>query len=104
MDMKQFTIILFLLFCRSMSDAQTPDKEWPVFRGKSDLSGITGSEFPASPALLWNLATGSHSKSSPVVSGEFVYFGDDKGTLYAAATNGTIKWKYEAGSPIEAPP
>ncbi len=60
-----------------------PDSDWPLFRGKNDSSGSIRTELPQSPVLLWSLQTGNRSKSSPVISEEIIYFGNDKGTLFA---------------------
>lgn len=94
--------LLFLLF--SVSEAQDSSNEWPLFRGKADLAGKIESELPALPKLLWSLKTGGSTKSSPVISGGIVYFGNDKGSLIAAGTDGKIRWRYEAGSSIDAAP
>jgi outer membrane protein assembly factor BamB len=102
--MRQSGLLLFFISVFTASSAQTPDDNWPLFRGKSDLTGNTGYEFPSSPSILWNLSTGSHTKSSPVVSDDVIYFGDDNGILYAVGIDGKMKWKYESGSPIDAPP
>jgi outer membrane protein assembly factor BamB len=96
-------ISFFFLYALSLP-AQVNDDNWPVFRGRHDLSGSIRSELPESPSLLWNLATGSRTKSSPVISEDVIYFGTDKGTLYAVGTDGKIRWNYETGSAIEAPP
>jgi len=94
--------IFFLYF--SASEAQNVGDDWPLFRGKADLSGKYESELPSSPGLLWSISTGARTKSSPVISEGTVYFGNDKGSLIAVSTDGKIKWKYEAGSSIDAAP
>ena len=97
------TIVLFLLLFSS-AQAQEGDSEWHLFRGKADLSGKYEFELPSDPQLLWSISTGARTKSSPVVSGGTVFFGNDKGTLIAVSADGKIKWKYEAGSAIDAAP
>jgi len=94
-------ILLLLLACTRL---QGQAADWPIFRGKSDLTGNTGFEFASAPALIWSLPTGQFTKSSPVVKDGLIYFGNGKGTLFAVGTDGKIKWRYESGSPIEAPP
>lgn len=84
--------------------AQTVDADWPLFRGKADLSGRFDSELPLSPGLLWSVSTGARTKSSPVISDGTLFFGNDKGTLTAVSSDGKIKWQYEAGNLIEAAP
>jgi outer membrane protein assembly factor BamB len=102
--MRYLKLIFLFVSLNSVSVGQVSDLNWPVFRGKSDLSGNTDFEFPASPVLVWSLPTGETTKSSPVLSNGVVYFGNDKGTLIAAGSDGKIKWKFETGSPVEAPP
>lgn len=94
--------ILFLFSLSVEMSAQGTD--WPLFRGNGDLTGRYEGEFPRSPRLLWSNSTAARTKSSPVVSGGTVYFGNEKGYLYAIGSDGKIKWKYEAGSPIQTPP
>ena len=91
------------MICSSLR-AQTSDSEWPLFRGKADLSGRSESEFPSSPVLLWSISTGSRTKSSPVISGGVIYFGNEKGTITAVTTDGKPMWTYEGGSPVDAAP
>ncbi|MBE3087461.1 MAG: PQQ-like beta-propeller repeat protein, partial [Bacteroidetes bacterium] len=102
--MRYLLIIVLFLCYFSSTPAQTGEAEWPVFRGKTDLSGKSEFELTAAPQLLWSVSTGVRTKSSPVISGGTVFFGNDKGTLIAVSTDGKIKWKYEAGSAIDAAP
>jgi outer membrane protein assembly factor BamB len=39
-----------------------------------------------------------------VVSGGLIFFGNDKGSVIAAGTDGKLKWQYEGGVAAEAPP
>ena len=102
--MRYLINILILVWVSVISGAQTPESDWPVFRGNSDLTGYTGFELPESPVLLWSLSTGVRTRSSPVVSDAFIFFGNEKGTLTASGTDGKVKWKFEAGSTLEAAP
>ena len=97
------TLLLFLSFILN-AEAQTSSSDWPLFRGKADLSGRIESELSAAPRLLWSIKTGSRTKSSPVISEGTIFFGNDKGTLIAISSEGKIKWKYESGASIDAPP
>ena len=95
-----------MIFCSSvlMLKGQNTQNEWPVFRGKGDLSGNTLQELPSSPALLWSLRSGARTKSSPVASDNMIFFGNDNGTLIAAGADGKIKWRVETGNTTEAAP
>lgn len=102
--MRYFAIILLFLIFFLSGTAQPGESDWPVFRGKSDLSGKSGFELPGAPQLLWSISTGVRTKSSPVISEGTIFFGNDKGTLTAVSTDGKIKWKYESGNSIDAAP
>ncbi|MCS6871961.1 MAG: PQQ-binding-like beta-propeller repeat protein [Anaerolineae bacterium] len=57
--------------------------------------------------LAWSYATEAPIRSSPVVQHGVVFFGNDRGILYALrfnAINRTLAWKYDCGSPIRARP
>ncbi len=102
-SLHRFSFILLLLTLHVRTEAQVSSADWPLFRGKSDLSGKYDADLPASPQMLWSLSTGVRTKSSPVVSDGTIFFGNDKGTLFAIA-EGRIKWKYEDGNLFEAAP
>jgi outer membrane protein assembly factor BamB len=102
--MKYILSIIFFFLIFSLSKAQQGEDEWPVFRGKADLSGKSDFEIPSSPQLMWSISTGARTKSSPVISQGVVFFGNEKGTLIAVSADGKIKWKYEAGNAIDAAP
>jgi outer membrane protein assembly factor BamB len=101
--MMRYILTIILYFTFIFSSAQT-ENDWNLFRGKADLSGRYDSELPSAPQLLWSVSTGARTKSSPVVSDGSLFFGNDKGTLTAVSPEGKVKWKYEAGSMIEAAP
>lgn len=102
--MKYTLIVVFTFLAFSYSSGQSAENDWPLFRGRADLSGRYEAEFPSAPQLLWSISTGSRTKSSPVVSDGTIFFGNDKGTLTAVSTDGKIKWTFESGSPVEAAP
>jgi len=102
--MKTLLTILFILLEYGAGFAQTVKTEWPVFRGSYDLSGRSDNVLPEHPSLRWSVSTGVRTKSSPVLSEGTIFFGNDKGTLTAVTTGGVIKWRFESGSSIEAPP
>jgi outer membrane protein assembly factor BamB len=102
--MRYFLIIILLFLYIPLAPAQQGDADWPVFRGKPDLSGMSDFELSSSPQLLWSVSTGIRTKSSPVISDGTIYFGNDKGTIIAVTTEGKIKWKFEAVSAIDAAP
>ncbi len=96
--------MLFSLLFVVESLAQQSENDWPLFRGSSDLTGKSVYDLPSDPGLVWSVSTGVRTVSSPVISEGTVYFGNNKGTLIAVTSDGKIKWKFEAGSSIDAAP
>ncbi len=78
--MKSLGIIFYLLSFFGCLSAQPGLTEWPLFRGKADLTGNFDTELPSSPSLVWSLATGARTKSSPVLTAGTIFFGNEKGT------------------------
>jgi outer membrane protein assembly factor BamB len=101
---RQISIILTLMAVVLPVYSQNDSRDWPVFRGISDLSGYTSYEIPATPALLWTARTGSRTSSSPVVSDGLIIFSSNAGEVIAVGTDGKSKWKYTGGVASEAPP
>lgn len=96
--------MILLLFIGSSLYARSPKNEWPIFRGRADLSGKTDNLIPASPKLLWIAKTNSKTLSSPVVQKEIIYFGNNDGEVYAIRADAKVSWKYKIESAIEAAP
>lgn len=101
--MRCFSSILLLLVFNFVS-AQISLTDWPIIQGKPDLCGYTLNELPSEPALIWSIATNDKTQSSPVISDGTLFFGNEKGTLFAIRSDKTVLWKYNAGSPVTAPP
>jgi eukaryotic-like serine/threonine-protein kinase len=97
-------LILILAFFTFAGSLHGQGDNWRIYRGSGDLCGRVDQEIPSGQKLIWSLPTGAATKSSPVISEGLIFFGNDKGTLFAVGTDGKIKWKYESGSAIEAPP
>jgi eukaryotic-like serine/threonine-protein kinase len=95
------SIFIFVLYSRLMF-SQTLD--WPVYRGTPDLTGYSEWKLPENPKVLWSFNSGSRTKSSPVISDGLIYFGTDKGIIYACDLTGKVAWKLDAGSSTDAPP
>ena len=61
-------------------------QNWEIYRGRTDLTGLTNATLPEYPVLLWNLKTDSRTVSSPVISAGSIYFGNNDGDLYAVSS------------------
>lgn len=97
-------LLSFLLLLSPVLYSQSTGYNWSVFRGKSSLSGATDFELPEKPFLLWGASTNVRTKSSPVLNQDILYFGNDKGSVFAYDSRGELVWKYDTGSNTEAPP
>ena len=55
--------------------------------------------------VVWSRAVGPGSETSPIVSGNTVYYGDQDGTLYARnVSSGHLDWTYHASGAIKGGP
>jgi outer membrane protein assembly factor BamB len=100
--MKILFNIIFLFAIVTPTIAQIND--WPIFRGRTSLSGVSDFEIGSTPSLLWNVATGARTKSSPVLSDNTLFFGNERGILTAVSADGRIKWTSDIGNAAPAPP
>jgi len=76
---------------------------WPIFRGNPALEGVSASEFPNDPQLLWSFQAEDNFKASLVACEDLLIAGSLDGYLYAIDFNGNLKWKFQTGNAIEAP-
>jgi len=105
-------IIFFISICyctKEESTDTTPSinqgTEWQIFRGDSQLSGISGATLPEKIKLLWSFKTEDDIKSSPVIGNDFVFIGSNDGFVYALKLgDGELVWKFDTGDAVEAPP
>jgi eukaryotic-like serine/threonine-protein kinase len=59
----------------------------------------------AQDSLLWKFTTGSAIYSSPVISGNSIYFGSSDNNLYAVEkTSGKLLWKFATGGQVNSSP
>ena len=94
-------LILVILLCT----AQATFGNWVSFRGNPQLTGVTDSELPDNPQLLWTFQAGDMIESTAAVVNGTVYVGALDGMLYAIdAETGEKKWTYQTNSSIKASP
>ncbi len=108
--------IILLLFLIPLFSCSTGEKQeegaenvdklsWPVFRGDPGLSGVSDSELPENPDLLWSFKTEYEILSSPVIGFGKVYIGSNDGNVYALnLSDGSKVWQFDTGDDVEAPP
>ncbi|MDZ4850738.1 MAG: PQQ-binding-like beta-propeller repeat protein [Pirellulaceae bacterium] len=83
----------------------TESDDWPTFRHDAGRSGTTSKPIPAELGTKWNLKLGGQL-TAPVIAGGTVYVSQiDTHTIFALdEANGSEKWTYVAGGPIDSPP
>ena len=102
--MRRITVLILVFSTIAVYTVRSQSNDWPVYRGKSDLSGKSEWKLPDNPKILWTYNAGGRTKSSPVVGEGIIYFGTEKGSLIACEYDGRLKWKIDAGSSVDAPP
>ncbi len=91
--MKKILIYIFLgLYCKA------PAQQNPLLQRT-----IATSDGNVYDTKAWSLPTAAPVRSTPLVAGDYVYFGNAKGVFYAVQKKtGAIKWKYETGQAIHS--
>jgi outer membrane protein assembly factor BamB len=60
---------------------------------------------PAAPQVLWRYAATAGFETTPAVTGESIFLGDQTGTLHALnATTGKLRWTQPLGRRLTSPP
>jgi outer membrane protein assembly factor BamB len=101
-NMKQLLLITISIWLTISLTAQSTDS-WPIFRGGQQLNGVSKTELPDQPKLLWTFQTGDNIKSAPVVDQGKVVIGSTDGVVYCIDLEGKLLWKFETPNTIEAP-
>lgn len=79
-------------------------RDWRVFRGNVEQTGVSHAALPDKLELLWQFATKDSIEGAPAIADGVVYVGSFDEYLYALdLVGGKEKWKYKAG-PIKASP
>ena len=95
-----FSILALLLFASHVSFGN-----WASFRGNPQLTGVSDSQLPKNPQLLWTFQAEDMIESTAAVVDGIVYVGALNGTLYAIdAQTGKQKWTYQVEGHIKASP
>ena len=78
---------------------------WASFRGNPQLTGVSNSELPENPRMLWTFQAADMIESTAAVVDGTVYVGALDGFLYAIdAPTGKKRWTYQASGHIKASP
>ena len=110
----KYIFILFLISiipgCRdnnqkSQASNEVSASDWTIFRGSSELAGLSSDTLSDHPKLLWSFKTEYEIKSSPVIGNDNIYIGSSDGRVYALEVEtGKEIWRFDTGDDIEAPP
>ena len=77
---------------------------WPKFRGDSGNTGRATAS-PSTGTVLWKVKVGDSTlgrTASPVIGTDgTVYVGSTNNNFYAVKTDGSIKWSFPTGAPIQ---
>lgn len=78
---------------------------WAEFRGNLNNTGYSTASVPADYSVALKLGIGAPFRSSPVISGGMLFFGNDDGRVHAInLTTGTEDWSFPTGSAVYATP
>ncbi len=79
--------------------------DWPVFRGNNALTGVSNSDLPDTPLLLWKFKTAAEVKSSPVITGMQVFAASADHKVYCLdLRTGENIWEFTLAARTECPP
>jgi outer membrane protein assembly factor BamB len=83
--------------------AAADSRNWPLFRGNPEQTGVTRAPLPAKLQTLWTFKAEDAFENAVSVVGGVVYAASMDEHLYALnLAKGTLKWKYKA-APFKAP-
>ena len=100
--LNSFIILITLLILINSVYAQPADSPWPMFHGSVSHGGLSPYDTShVDGTVLWTFQAGKSIESSPVIGKDgTIYFGSHDGFLYALNSDGTEKWKFDAGPAV----
>ncbi len=70
-------------------------RDWPMFRGNPQLTGVAACDLPNRPVVLWKQQAGETVTSSAAIVGGEVFVGSEDGIVLALDLDtGAVKWRY----------
>jgi outer membrane protein assembly factor BamB len=104
--MRFLASIAFILGASIVAHAKSvAGADWPMFRGNAELQGVSQSQLPDKPTLLWSFKTAGPVKSSAIIAQGHVFIGSGDSNIYAFNLNdGKKLWSFQTADPVEAPP
>lgn len=102
--------ITFLIFVLAVimvvnAKAQLADSPWPMFRGNLQHTGWSPYDTSdVDGTVKWIFKADDDFESSPTIGADgTIYLGSHKNKVYAINSDGTLKWKFDAGEPVYDP-
>ncbi len=98
-----FLISICLILLLPISAAE----DWPMFRHDLEHTGETSDviQNPENMELFWKFKTGDWVRSSPSVSGDFVYVGSQDNYVYCLNKNTSeVVWKFKTDNWVRSSP
>ena len=101
--MKNEVYLLMFILCVSFANAGLMESPWPMFRGNTQLTGLSSYDTShVDGTLLWQFKAGAGIESSPAIDKNgVIYFGSHDGYLYSIKSDGKLNWKTKLGTPRE---
>ena len=97
--------VCFIILCVLMGSLSSlAAAEWPMFQNNPRHTGYVNQDSSFS-TQTWTVKVDGAVSTTPVLCGDQIYLGTDKGTLYALdAQDGNETWKYETEGAITSSP
>jgi len=84
---------------------QVSSKDWPTFRGNAARHGNAQGKLAESYAKAWSISIGGKLTQAVVADGTVLVAASDEYAVYALSeTDGSTKWRFQAGSVVNSPP
>lgn len=86
--------------------AALPHENWPLFRGGTLAQGISATDLPAQPEVVWKRSFENESfESTPVIHNGVIYIGGLDGPIYALSLDsGKTLWTFNTEAGVKAAP
>jgi outer membrane protein assembly factor BamB len=94
--------VVFQLAVAPMASSPVIGADGTIYVGTTD--GKLVATLSDGSAVKWRATTGDTSGSSPAIARDgTIYVGSSDGHLYALDAGGSVKWSYDAASPVASP-
>jgi len=89
----------------SVAPADTPEGDWPTYRGDRQRSGRSATGVSTEISLTWQSFLGGRLSSPTVAAGQVFVAQIDEHTVHALdQSSGDVRWSYTVGGRVDSPP